>query len=38
MNIVGVDGKFQWPIRIATPLLFIGVLLVNYLLGINRNK
>ena len=27
----GLDGKFNWPIRIFTPLLFAGTLLVNYL-------
>ena len=34
---LGLDGKFQWPIRIFTPLLFAGTLLVNYLVGVNRN-
>lgn len=32
-----MDGKFKWPIRIFTPLLFIATILVNYLMGINRN-
>jgi len=34
---LGIDGKFQWPIRIFTPLLFVSTLLTNYLLGFNRN-
>lgn len=32
-----MDGKFKWPIRIFTPLLFIATILVNYLMGFNRN-
>lgn len=35
---MGIDGKYQWPIRIATPILFALTLMVNYLLGINKNK
>lgn len=34
---LGIDGKYQWPIRIFTPLLFASTLLTNYLLGFNRN-
>lgn len=38
LTLMGVDGKFEWPIRIFTPILFGMTLMVNYLLGINRNK
>ncbi len=37
-NVLGVDEKFGWPVRIFTPILFGCTLLVNYLLGVNRNK
>lgn len=37
MEVLGVDGKFKWPIRIFTPLLFIATILVNYLMGFDRN-
>lgn len=33
-----MEGKFKWPIRIFTPLLFGCTILTNYLLGFNNNK
>lgn len=34
----GVQGKYQWIIRILTPLLFIAVLVINQVEGTTKNK
>lgn len=37
-NISGLEGKLKWPVLIFTPILFVGTILVNYLIGVNRNR
>jgi len=38
IEVLGVDGKFKWPIRIFTPTLFTATIMVYYLFAINRNR
>ena len=35
---LGIDGKYQWPIRIFTPVFFVASLLVVQLAGSNGNR
>ena len=34
-NLLGVDGRYQWPIRIVSFLLFAASVGINYLVGFN---
>ena len=37
-NFLGVDGRYQWPIRIASFLLFAAAVGINYLVGFDTGN
>lgn len=32
-NELGVDGQFQWPVRIISFIVFVGAVAINYIIG-----
>lgn len=37
-DVLGVDGKYEWPVRIISFLLFAGTVVVNYLIGLQTGR